>query len=106
MRASRVVFFLLISSAANATLAQDRLQSSDLLKLRSVSDVEVSPDATRVAYTVENNDGAGRPYGQLWVMTLADGKTLRFGGDKEPSGNPTWSPDGQWIAYRGRVGDK
>ena len=91
---------------ASVAFAQDRLQSSDLLKLRSVSDVEVSPDATRVAYTVENNDGTGRPYGQLWVMTLADGKTTRFGGEKEPSGNPTWSADGQWLAYRGRVGDK
>src|SRR5712691_3053594 len=86
--------------------AQDRLQSSDLLRLRSVSAVQLSPDAARVAYTIENNDGTGRPYSQLWVMTLADGKSLRFGGDKEPSGDPQWSPDGQWIAYRGRAGGK
>ena len=39
-------------------------------------------------------------------MTLADGKSVRFGADKESSGNPDWSPDGQWIAYRGRVGEK
>ncbi len=86
--------------------AQGALQSSDLLKLRSVAAVQLSPDATRVAYVAENNDGTGRPYGQLWVMTLADGKTVRFGGEKEPSTNPEWSPDGQWIAYRGRAGDK
>jgi dipeptidyl aminopeptidase/acylaminoacyl peptidase len=85
---------------------QDRLQSADLLKLRSVSAVEVSPDGTRVAYTVENNDGAGRPWGQLWVMTVADGKSIRFGGERDSSGNPQWSPDGRRIAYRGRVGDK
>ncbi|HJZ77634.1 MAG TPA: S9 family peptidase [Vicinamibacterales bacterium] len=86
--------------------AQTRLQSSDLLKLRSVTAVQLSPDATRVAYVVENNDGVGRPYGQVWVMTLADGKTAQLGGEKEVSGNPEWSPDGQTIAYRGRVGDK
>jgi dipeptidyl aminopeptidase/acylaminoacyl peptidase len=86
--------------------AQGGLQSGDLLKLRSVSGVEVSPDATRVAYTVDNNDGAGRPYSQLWVMTIADGKAVRFGAEKEPSENPEWSPDSQAIAYRGRVGDK
>jgi hypothetical protein len=39
--------------------AQARLQSSDLLKLRSVSGVRVSPDGTRVAYVVESNDGPG-----------------------------------------------
>ena len=83
------------------------LQSGDLLKLRSVSGVEVSPDATRVAYTVDNNDGAGRPYGQLWVMTIADGKTRAvWRARRSRPGNPEWSPDSQWIAYRGRVGDK
>jgi dipeptidyl aminopeptidase/acylaminoacyl peptidase len=86
--------------------AQNLLQSADLLKLRSVAAVQLSPDATRVAYVVESNDGSGRPYGQLWVMTLTDGKSVRFGAEKEASGNPEWSPDGQWIAYRGRVGDK
>ena len=106
VRSRTPIALLALLIGASAALAQDRLQSSDLLKLRSVSAVEVSPDAARVAYTVENNDGEGRPYGQLWVMTLADGKTTRLGGEKEPSGNPTWSRDGQWIAYRGRVGDK
>ena len=94
-----------VLAAADAR-AQGLLQSADLLKLRSVTAVELSPNATRVAYIVENNDGAGRPYGQLWVMTLADGKSVRFGGEKDTSGEPEWSPDGQWIAYRGRVGDK
>jgi dipeptidyl aminopeptidase/acylaminoacyl peptidase len=92
--------------AAAGAAAQDRLQSSDLLKLRSVGGVQVSPDGTRVAYVVENNDGARRPYGQLWVMTIADGKTVRFGAERESSGNPTWSPDGQSMAYQGRAGDR
>ena len=39
-------------------------------------------------------------------MTLADGKSVRFGADKDSSDDPHWSPDGQWIAYRGRVGEK
>jgi len=90
----------------DAASSQNRLQSSDLLKLRSVTTVQLSPDGTRVAYVVDNNDGPGRPYGQISVMTLADGKSVRFGGDKESSGDPQWSPDGQWIAYRGRVDGK
>jgi dipeptidyl aminopeptidase/acylaminoacyl peptidase len=95
-----------LTLAAGVAGAQDRLTSSDLLKLRSVGGVQVSPDGTRVAYVIENNDGPRRPYGQLWVMTVADGKTVRFGAEREPSGNPTWSPDGQSIAYQCRVGDK
>ncbi len=98
--------FVLVLALGSAALAQGQLQSGDLLRLRSVTAVALSPDASRVAYVVENNDGGGRPYGQIWIMTLADGRTARLGGDKEPSGNPEWSPDGQSIAYRGRVGDK
>jgi dipeptidyl aminopeptidase/acylaminoacyl peptidase len=86
--------------------AQDRLQPVDFLKLRSVTQVQLSPDATRAAYVVENNDGGGRPYGQIWIMTLGDGKTTRLGAEKEPSSDPVWSPDGQSIAYRGRVAEK
>src|SRR6185436_16161978 len=86
--------------------AQGALQSADLLKLRSVTAVQLSPDGRRAAYVVENNDGTGRPYGQLWLMTLADGKTSRYGADKDASGNPLWSPDSQSIAFRGRAGDK
>src|SRR5262245_15359002 len=97
---------VLVALAAVDAWGQNRLQSGDLLKLRSVTSVQVSPDGQRVAYVVENNDGAGRPYGQLWVMTLADGKSVRFGAEKQSSGDPVWSHDGRSIAYRGTVDGK
>src|SRR6476660_5003162 len=90
-----------------AAAAQTRgLQSSDLLRLRSVGDVKFSLDGSRLAYTVINNDGPGRPYSQLWIMTVADGKSIRLGADREGSSNLEWSPDGQRIAYDGKLGDK
>jgi len=95
---------LLVTPSAHA---QPRTFSSgDLYKLRSAGGVTLSPDGTRLAYTVSHNDGPGRPYSQLWVMTLADGRSVRFSKEKESSGSPEWSPDGQWIAYSGKLGDK
>lgn len=96
----------IVLSVTGRASGQARLQSSDLLKLRSVTAVQLSPDGRRVAYVVENNDGTGRPWGQLWVMTIADGKSVRFGGEREPSGDPVWSHDGQSIAYRGSANGK
>ncbi len=97
----------LVLTMIGAAGAQTRgFQGSDQLRLRSVGDVSFSPDGLRVAYTVINNDGPGRPYSQLWIMTVADGKSIRLGGEKEGSSNPAWSPDGQWIAYNGRLGEK
>src|SRR5262245_41404669 len=106
MSISRALLVAGSLAASVPALAQDRLQSADLLKLRSVIGVEVSPDGSRVAYTVENNDGAGRPWTQIWVMTIADRKSIRFGGERDSSSGPVWSPDGHRIAYHGRVADK
>src|SRR5262245_36714769 len=97
---------VLVALTTATASGQNRLQSSDLLRLRSVTAVQLSPDGQRAAFVVENNDGAGRPYGQLWAMTVADGKSVRFGAEGEPSGDPVWSHDGQWIAYRGRANGK
>jgi dipeptidyl aminopeptidase/acylaminoacyl peptidase len=97
---------LLLCGGVAAGLDARPLQSADYSKLRSVAAVALSPDGARVAYTVENNDTAGRPYRQLWVMTLADGKSGRIGGEKDRGGEPYWSPDGHWIAFSGRVGER
>jgi len=99
---------LIIGSLAAASLfAQSRtFNSSDLYKLRSAAGVALSPDGARLAYSVNRNDGAGRPYSQLFVMTLADGRSIPFSKDKDPSGGGEWSPDGQWVAYTGKLGEK
>ena len=82
------------------------LTSSDLSKLRSVGGVELSPDGRHLAYSVVMRDEPGRPYGQLWMMDLATQKSIRFGGDKDRGGGAVWSPDGRWLAFFGRQGDK
>ncbi len=75
------------------------LQSRDLYRLRSVAQVEFSPDGKRIAYSVRNNDGPGRPYTQIWVMDLASKQSTRLNPEGTVAGVPKWSPDGQWIAY-------
>jgi dipeptidyl aminopeptidase/acylaminoacyl peptidase len=81
-------------------------QSSDILKLRSVGVVQFSPDGSRIAYTLLRNEGPLRPVGQVWIMTLADRKSICLSDGIETSGNPEWSPDGKWIAYSGHLNGK
>jgi len=82
------------------------LKSEDYRMLRSVGAVQFSPDGTRLAYTVTKNDGPRKPIEQLWIMTIADRKSICMSRGDEPSTEPTWSPDGKWIAYSGRAGEK
>jgi dipeptidyl aminopeptidase/acylaminoacyl peptidase len=81
-------------------------QSADFLKVRAVGAVRFSPDGTRIAYTVTRNDGPRRATSQLFILTIADGKSIGLSAGDEGSGNPEWSPDGKWIAYAGKLGDK
>jgi len=98
--------FLVIGVFAASAAAQTRrLESADLLRMRAVDGVRLSPDAARVAYTVVSQDQPGRPQRQLFVMTVADGRTVRLGGS-EPASAPEWSPDGRLVAFKGAVGGK
>jgi dipeptidyl aminopeptidase/acylaminoacyl peptidase len=103
--ASAVLLPFLLLALAPREFAQG-LVSSDLSKLRSVGAVALSPDGHHLAYTVALRDEPGRPYGQLWMMDLQTQKSVRFGGDKDRGGSPVWSPDGKWISFFGRQGDK
>ncbi len=97
--------FILLAALAPALFSAG-FQASDFVKLRSVGVVKISPDGSRIAYTISRNDGPRRAIGQLFIMTLADGKSIGLSTGMEPSGNPEWSPDSKWIAYSGHLGDK
>jgi dipeptidyl aminopeptidase/acylaminoacyl peptidase len=81
------------------------ITSADLYKLRSLGDVQLSPDGKRVAYAVTRRDGAGRPSSEAWIRDLVTGQETRLGTDAARASSPRWSPDGQWVAFFGRVGD-
>ena len=80
-------------------LAQTGFIASDLLKMRSVGTVSLSPDGAYVAYTVMRNDGAGRPTPDLLVRRISDGKTITIGA----GGSAEWAPDSKSLTYNGSV---
>lgn len=92
----------LVLGCALPALAQG-LQTADLYKLRSVGDVQLSPDGRRLAYNVVISDRPGRPHAEVWLMDLASGDTRRLGSDDEAASSPRWSPDGRRIAFFGRA---
>lgn len=91
--AATVVFE--VTSAGAQTMG---VQAADLVRLRSVGAVALSPDASHVAYEVIYRDRPGRPYPRVWVMDITSKKTVSLSRAAESS-DPVWSPNGQWIAF-------
>ena len=60
-----------------------------------VGDLSVSTDGRRVLYTRAPRGG----HHTVFVTTLADGATRQLTADALPATQPTWSPDGQSIAF-------
>jgi len=80
--------------------------AADVLRIRTVGEVRIAPDGSRIAYTVQSNNRTGRPVSQVWIWDRAGGTTARLGGDRDSGTNLRWSPDGKSLAFTGRVDDE
>lgn len=61
---------------------------------RVLSDPRVSPDGLRVAYDAYAVEHA------IWISQLAGGRPLPLDPDSTDQHSASWSPDGNWVAYR------
>ena len=100
---------LALAVAASPSARVQPLQSwsaPDLLKLRTVGEVRIAPDGTRIAYTVQSNSRSGRPASQIWIWDRAAGTEARLGGDRDSGTHLRWSPDSKSLAFTGRADDE
>ncbi|MCC7243717.1 MAG: PD40 domain-containing protein, partial [Acidobacteria bacterium] len=97
------VLAALAATPLNVAAQETGLQSPDIYRLRTVGDVQLSPDGKTAVYAVSNNDRPGRPYSQVWLLDVASGTSRRLGGDGDTASEPTFSPDGRRLAFIGRI---
>lgn len=68
-----------------------RIDDDPTFTAKQIQDAVPSPDGQRLAFTVLN---------ELHVVAVPDGSPRRLAaGVGEVQQNPTWSPDGRWIAF-------
>jgi dipeptidyl aminopeptidase/acylaminoacyl peptidase len=104
-----VYLSLLILALASSAVAQKShpFTIEDLLKVRRVSDPQVSPQGDLVAYTITDMDtAANKGTTQIYLVPLGGGESKQLTNDEHSSSSPRWSPDGQKLAFiSGRDGE-
>lgn len=72
----------------------------EMLKLKRISDPQLSPDATRVAFVVtEANQEANSRASHIWVVKTTGGQAAPLVTSPKSDDTPRWSPDGKRLAF-------
>ena len=82
---------------------------AEMMKVKSVGDVRVSPDGRRVVFTVTQPVMAGEKSEMLTHIHMANAYgsiSFQFTYGEKSCNNPQWSPDGHWIAFASRRTEK
>jgi dipeptidyl aminopeptidase/acylaminoacyl peptidase len=92
--------------AAQATTAAPSpppVSVDDLLALQLVSDPQIAPDGTRIAFTVQRcNSSTNTTSSAIWLVDLDEGKAATPWQATSGEGHdfaPRWSPDGSTLAF-------
>lgn len=77
-----------------------KIEADDLFNIKLVNEPAVSPDGSRVAYTITSLDKEkNRYFSAIWLVDLTSGESNRMTSGAFRDGRPLWSPDGSRIAF-------
>jgi dipeptidyl aminopeptidase/acylaminoacyl peptidase len=93
---------VLAAAAAGGGQAAARppFTATEMMKLKRLSDPQVSPDGSRVAFALTDIDlAAGKRNTDLWLVTVEGGEPRRLTANPASESRPRWSPDGARVAF-------
>ncbi|MDQ3443494.1 MAG: hypothetical protein M3490_07790, partial [Chloroflexota bacterium] len=74
-----------------------------VIDLRAASQPAISPDGTRIVYSLSSVDlETMKSTSQLWAMDIDGGNQVQLTFNGRTNANPVWSPDGASLAFTSR----
>jgi dipeptidyl aminopeptidase/acylaminoacyl peptidase len=105
----KLVFALLaLAIAGGASAAPHPFDAHDLVMMDRVSDPQISPDGTHVAYQVRETDyAANKGATGIWLLDLAakNAQPVRLTDKAVNANSPRWSSDSKRLYYLAKGGD-
>jgi len=98
---------ILLVAISQAAFGQRVPTFEEVISLRSVGGVQLSPNGKTMVYTVQTTDWNENRYDtEIWLCHEG-GKPFQLTNNvKNASTNPLFSPDGQWLAFLSDRGNK
>jgi dipeptidyl aminopeptidase/acylaminoacyl peptidase len=88
------------AAAAPADGPSRTFEARDLFSLEAASDVQVSPDGTKIAYVRRSGDiMTDRMRPTIWLVDTRSGEQMPIVAGPGSHSQPRWSPDGKRLAY-------
>ena len=81
-------------------MAKRKIKVGDLRRFKFVSDPQISPDGSRIAFVVSVIDYKGNKYRRrIWLADTDSGELNQFTHGPGSDNNPRWSPDGGTLLF-------
>ena len=92
--------FLFVLSCGRLALASQAITFEEFIKIKRVSDPQVSPDGNLIAFVVTVMDKeANKGNSDIWIVSSSGGDLRRLTSSPASDSNPRWSSDGKKIAF-------
>ncbi len=84
----------------STSLAQKPFVPSDVYKIKSISDPQVSPDGKWVAYVLSTPDSAkDKSNTDIWMISWDGTESVKLTASPDGENHPRWSPDGKQLTF-------
>jgi dipeptidyl aminopeptidase/acylaminoacyl peptidase len=82
------------------SIVKRALAPTDIYRLPSISDPQVSPDGQWVSYSLTKIDSVkDKSFTTLWMISWDGKEDIQLTHDQENESRARWSPDGKWISF-------